>query len=112
MRTCARGGNDGSVSVESARRVGGGLIAALNVGGLRTGAGAPSDAGSERPAGREGERRVEQGGTALRCPARLVKQPVRHSARVTRSSAGLSPAVPMIESLGAPKTSLEQEKSD
>ena len=69
-------------AVEAARRVGGGLIvAALNVGGLRAGAGAPTDAGSERPAGREGDRRAEQGGTPLRGPARLVKQPVRHSAR-------------------------------
>ena len=70
-----------SRAVEAARRVGGGLIvAALNVGGLRAGAGAPTDAGSERPAGREGDRRAEQRGTPLRGPARLVKQPVRHSA--------------------------------
>ena len=69
-------------AVEAARRVGGGLVvAALNVGGLRAGAGAPTDAGSERPAGREGDRRAEQRGTPLRGPARLVKQPVRHSAR-------------------------------
>ena len=57
------------------------IVAALNVGGLRAGAGAPTDAGSERPAGREGDRRAEQRGTPLRGPARLVKQPVRHSAR-------------------------------
>ena len=39
-------------AVEAARRVGGGLIvAALNVGGLRSGAGAPTDAGGQRPAG-------------------------------------------------------------
>ena len=73
-------------AVEAARRVQGGLIArsqrSINVGGgLRTEAGAPTDAGSERPAGREGDRRAEQGGTSLRGPARLVKQPVRHSAR-------------------------------
>ena len=43
-------------AVEAARRVRGGLIvAALNVGGLRTGAGAPTDAGGKRPAGREGD---------------------------------------------------------
>lgn len=43
-------------AVEAARRIGGGLIvAALNVGGLRSGAGAPTDAGGQRPAGREGE---------------------------------------------------------
>ena len=47
-------------AVEAARRVGGGLIVAtLNVGGLRAGAGAPTDAGSERSAGREGDRRAE-----------------------------------------------------
>jgi hypothetical protein len=69
-------------AVEAARRVGGGLIvAALNVGGLRAGAGDPTDAGSERPAGREGDRRAEQRGAPLRGPARRVKQPVRHSAR-------------------------------
>jgi hypothetical protein len=34
------------------------------VGGLRAGAGAPTDAGSERPAGREGDRRAEQRGLA------------------------------------------------
>ena len=39
-------------AIEAARRVGGGLIvAALNVGGLRSGAGAPTDAGRQRPAG-------------------------------------------------------------
>jgi hypothetical protein len=71
-----------SRAVEAALRVGGGLIvaAALNVSGLRAGAGTPTDTGSERPAGREGDRRAEQRGTPLRGPARLVKQPVRHSA--------------------------------
>ena len=69
-------------AIEAARRVGGGLIvAALNVGGLRSGAGAPTDAGGQRPAGREGDRRAEQGGTPLRGPARLVKQPVWHRTR-------------------------------
>ena len=33
------------------------------------------------PCGRECDRRAEQRGTPLRGPARLVKQPVRHSAR-------------------------------
>ena len=55
-------------AVEAARRVGGGLIvAALNVGGLRSGAGAPTDAGGQRPAGREGDRRAKQGGTPSQC---------------------------------------------
>ena len=48
-----------SRAAEAARRVGGGLIvaAALNVSGLRAGAGTPTDAGSERPAGRGDSRR-------------------------------------------------------
>ena len=66
-------------AVEAARRVRGGLVvAALKVDGLRGGAGAPTDAGSERPTCREGDRRAEQGGTPLRGPARLVQQPVGH----------------------------------
>ena len=45
----------GQPGIQAARRVGGGLIvaAALNVSGLRAGAGTPTDAGSERPAGAE-----------------------------------------------------------
>jgi hypothetical protein len=51
-----------SRAVEAARRVGGRLIvaAAHSVSGLRAGAGTPADAGSECPAGREGDRRAEQ----------------------------------------------------
>ena len=48
-------------AVEAARRVGGGLIVtALNVGGLRSGAGAPTDAGGQRPAGREENSEVDE----------------------------------------------------
>merc|ERR1711938_45249 len=69
-------------AIEAARRVGGGLIvAALNVGSLRSGAGAPTDAGRQRPAGREGDRRAEQGGTPLRGPARLVEGRAAGTAR-------------------------------
>ena len=44
-------------------------MAVLNVGGLRTGAGALTDAGSERPTG-QGDRRAEQGGHP--CVAQLA----------------------------------------
>jgi hypothetical protein len=42
---------------------------------LRGSAGAPTDASSKRPASSEGDRRAEEGSTALRGPARLVEQP-------------------------------------
>ena len=68
-------------AIEAARRVRAEPVGALGEAGLRGSAGAPTDASSKRPASSEGDRRAEEGSTALRGPARLVEQPVRHRPR-------------------------------
>jgi hypothetical protein len=67
------------LAIEAARRAS--RCAVGEAGGppsVRGSAGAPTDASSKRPASSEGDRRAEEGSTALRGPARLVEQPVRH----------------------------------